>query len=568
MKYTFSVDAPNQQYITISVEANSKSSKTVVQFPTWRPGRYQLADFAKNVNNFSISDERGKTLAYEKIDKSSWEVNTSKVDKIQIKYKFYAAEINAGSTFLDESQLYVNPVNCCAYIKENENEEHEVELNIPSNWNYAGPLEFKKNTFFARNFDELADSPFICSSGLQYRTYEVKGTVFYLWFNGLIYPDWDKLIGDFKKFTEKQIEKFLEFPTEEYHFLFQVLPYTTYHGVEHKKCTVITLGPSYAVFNELYTELLGVSSHELYHTWNVKAIRPAEWFPYDFSRENYSKMGYLAEGVTTYMGDLMLFKSGVFDERQFFKELGAQFQKHFDNFGRFNYSVAESSWDTWLDGYEPGAPGRKVSIYTEGALLAFITDVLLLQATDNKRSLDNVMRHLYFDFAQQQKGVTEEDYKNAIENVAGTSFDWLFEDFYYGTKAYEGPLNDALDYIGLEIESKPSDDSVAARLGIKTANSNGKCIVKSLFPGSTSDLAGLMREDEILGINTVAIENNLNRWLDFFEDEQVELLVRRKSRLIRLVLPELNRTFYKKYRLKKMEALEPAQERAYEAWKN
>ena len=568
MRYTLSFDSPNQQYIEVTLKVKPNSDQMIVRLPSWRPGRYQLGDFAKNVSNFSVVDQQGKPLSFKKTDKSSWSIACEHTDELIIHYKYYAAELNAGSTYLDENQLYVNPVNCMLYVEGYENQKHMVQLDLPSQWIYAGPLQFTDNHFSADNFDELADSPFICSSQLQYRTYKVANTTFYVWFNGLIFPDWKKLIDDFKRFSKTQIEKFIEFPTEEYHFLFQILPYKVYHGVEHKRCTVITLGPSYAVFNELYTELLGVSSHELYHTWNVKAIRPADWFPYDFSKENYSEMGYLAEGVTTYMGDLMLFKSGVFDEKQFFKELGNQMQKHFDNFGRFNYSVAASSWDTWLDGYEIGAPNRKVSIYTEGALLAFVSDVFISKSTDNKKKLDDVMRHLYFDFAQQEKGVTEQDYKAVLENVSGSSFDWLFDQYYYGTKAYEGIIHDALDYLGLELVIEPSEDTAASELGLKIISINGVNVVKAIYPGSVSDLAGVMLEDEIIGLNNIAVTNDFNRWIDFFKNEQKELTIKRKNQVIKLMLPELNRTFYKKYRIQKVAQPTPTQKRAFDTWKS
>ena len=249
---------------------------------------------------------------------------------------------------------------------------------------------------------------------------------------------------------------------KEYHYLNQILPYQAYHGVEHKKSTVVSLGPSYQVFGSLYKELLGVSSHELYHTWNVKTIRPAEMLPYDFTKENYSPLGYLCEGVTTYMGDLFLFKSGVFTLDQYFNEFNTQLQRHFDNHGRLHYSVAESSFDTWLDGYQPGAPGRKVSIYTEGCLIAFITDVKLLQATKNKYGLDEVMKRLFFRFGLENKGVSEMDYKATIEEVGKVSFDAIFEDQIHGTKPYESLLTACLDYIGLELHHKP-DESYAGR---------------------------------------------------------------------------------------------------------
>ena len=131
------------------------------------------------------------------------------------------------------------------------------------------------------------------------------------------------------------------------------------------------------MFGRLYSELLGVSSHELYHAWNIKTIRPKAMHPYRFREENYSRLGYIYEGVTTYMGDLYLLKSGVFTLSEYLKELEQQFQRHFDNPARFYTSVGDSSFDTWLDGYISGAPGRKLSIYVEGCLLAFVTDFMI-----------------------------------------------------------------------------------------------------------------------------------------------------------------------------------------------
>src|SRR5690554_5462611 len=454
MKFTFDIKSPQQQYIQITVEVKATGKETTVFFPAWRPGRYELGDFAKNMNHFQIFNGDGSPLEYQKSNKNTWIVQTQDCETFTIKYSYYAKDMNAGSTYLDASQLYVNPVNCCLFTDEAYNDPISVKLNIPKEWRVAHSLKVKDNTFTATDYDELVDSPFICSAQLQKTTYEVEGTTFYIWFNGVVKPEWEKLVNDFKAFTKTQIKRFLKFPTKEYHFMFQILPYATYHGVEHKNSTVITLGPSYAVFDDLYTELLGVSSHELYHTWNVKSIRPSEMMPYDFKKENYSELGYIAEGVTTYMGDLMLYKSDVFDIDQYLLEMNKQIQRHMDNFGRFNYSVAESSFDTWLDGYEPGAPGRKVSIYTEGCLLAFIVDIYLLKYTANKRGLDDVMRSLYHNFGALGIGITEQDYQKEIENIAGQSMQWFFDDYVHGTKAYSSLLVDCLEYIGIEFHNE------------------------------------------------------------------------------------------------------------------
>ena len=465
MKFTFDIKSPQQQYIQITAEIKVTGKETTVYFPAWRPGRYELGDFAKNVNHFQIFNEKGDAVKYQKTNKNTWIVQTENCDSITIKYSYYATDLNAGSTFLDATQLYVNPVNCCLFTDEVYNAPISVKLNIPEDWEVAHSLKVEDNSFTAANYDELVDCPFICSAGLQKTSFEVAGTTFYVWFNGEVKPDWPRLEKDFKAYTEAQIKAFSKFPTDEYHYLIQILPYQTYHGVEHSKSTVITLGPSYAVFEELYKELLGVSSHELYHTWNVKSIRPSEMVPYDFKKENYSKLGYIAEGITTYMGDLMLYKGGVFNLEQYLLEMNKQIQKHMDNFGRFNYSVADSSFDTWLDGYVAGAPGRKVSIYTEGCLLAFILDVHLLKNTNNQKNLDDLMRNMFLNFGEKGIGVTEKDYQNEIEKIAGVSMQWYFDDYVNGTKAYTSLLKEYLELIGLKYHSEPVQSGFGAYLG-------------------------------------------------------------------------------------------------------
>lgn len=564
--FTFDSANSNQQYIQITAMFTTKLESTHIQLPSWRPGRYELGNFAKNVRNFKVFDASNQLIHAEKVTKDRWEVDTSSTDSIKVTYHYYANELNAGSSFLDDAQLYVNPVNCCVYTDETFHEEVEVTLIIPESWEVATSMVKVGEKWNVLNTEELLDTPFIASAGLQHRTYEVAGTRFYVWFNGEVKPDWDRLLKDFKAFTASQIEKFTEFPVKEYHFLNQIIPSKGYHGVEHQKSTVILLGPSYAVFKELYVELLGVSSHELYHTWNVKTIRPIEMYPYDFTKENYSKLGYICEGVTTYQGDLFLLKSGVFDLPGYFKELTTQLQRHFDNPARFHYSVAESSFDTWLDGYVPGAPGRKVSIYTEGCLLAFVTDVMIRRATDDKYGLDEVMKQLYFNYALQGKGVSGEDYQATIEGIAGSSFQDFFNDYIHGTRTFESIIVDSLDYLGIELDHAPSPIYSEGKLGFKTLPSNNGFTIKAMFPGGPAETAGLMQEDEIISINGYHCDGELNKWLEYFDQDLKIISIRRAGRLLEFSLPEVNRFFYNSYSLRLMENPDVHQQKALRHW--
>lgn len=569
IQYTFSIDNPTQQYLKINITFDVDQKETVVHLPSWRPGRYELGNFAKNVKYVKAFDEHNKSLAIHKLNKDTWSIATEGKSKVELEYTYYSVDLNAGSTFLTKDHLYVNPVNCCMFVEGKEDAPTELTLNVPKDWKIACSMTKKSpQVLTAENFDELADSPLIASPNLQYNQYESKGVIFHMWFNGIVKPDWSRLIKDFKAFTDKQIEKFVEFPVPEYHFLFQILPIKAYHGVEHCKSTVIALGPSYEVFKTLYKELLGVSSHELYHTWNVKAIRPIEMMPYDFTKENYSPLGYICEGITTYMGDLFLLKSKVFTLQQYLDELDAQLQKHFDNFGRFNYSVAQSSMDTWLDGYVPGAPNRKVSIYTEGCLLAFVIDTMILQATNNKYTLDEVMKRLYFNYALQGKGVSEQDYKNELEKIIGSSLEEFFKDYINGTRSFEGILSDSLEQLGLELTHKPAPTYSHGRMGFKCLDMGGSTIVKAMYPGGPAELGGVQLEDQILAVNDVKVNSDLDQWLEYFDDEIKTLTIIRAGLVLQITLPEVNRNFYSVYKIVPVKEPNGPQKKALEAWSN
>jgi predicted metalloprotease with PDZ domain len=566
VKYILSTAQAHQQYIGIQAEIPVSSETTILHLPVWRPGRYELGDFAKNVRHFQVFGSTKKPLSFRKTSKSVWEIETEGEEYIRVVYQYYATDLNAGSTFLSENQLYVNPINCLVYTDETKNNPITLELQIPDHFEIACNLSQQNKVLTAPNFETLVDSPFIASPNLLHDSYAVDEVTFHLWFQGMDTVDFERLKKDFSAFTKKQMEKFHEFPVKDYHFLFQITPYAAYHGVEHHASTVILLGPTYAIFKSAYEDLLGVCSHELYHTWNVKAIRPIEMFPYDFKKENYSELGYICEGVTTYMGDLFLYKSGLFSLEQYKLEFNKQLQKHFDNPGRFVYSVAQSSFDTWLDGYLPGAPGRKVSIYTEGCLLAFVTDVRIRRATQNKYGLDELMKRLYFEFALKGKGVSEADYKGEIENITGEDWTELFQDYFHGTKAYEIILADALEYIGFELAHAPSPKYSEAKLGIKSTPSGQNFVVNAVFSGGTADMGGIMLGDEILAINGFACQGELDQWLQMHDDVQKKLLVLRKGKVLELSLPELQRTFYNVYSIVAVENPNNIQKKAFEAW--
>ena len=201
----------------------------------------------------------------------------------------------------------------------------------------------------------------------------------------------------------------------------------------------------------MYTDLLGVSSHELFHAWNIIRIRPIELLPYDFTKENYFRTCFVAEGCTTYYGDLFLKRAGVFDHETYIKELQVYMKRHFENSGAARQSLTDSSFDLWLDGYEKGIPDRKVSVYHKGALAALILDLYIRRKTDHKQSLDDVMRLLWIRFGKPFIGYSLQDYIDIVEEVAGESIEWYWQECIFGNEQLDTRLNEAMTFVGLQM---------------------------------------------------------------------------------------------------------------------
>ncbi len=576
MKYILSYQHPHQHYLDIEFVADQIQSEFIeIQLPSWRPGRYELGNFAKNVRRWKALDEKGNELRFEKIKKDRWIVYTANVSVVHIHYNYFSGELNAGSTFLDATQLYVNPVNCCVFIPSRIQESCEMVVKLPADYKVACGLPQQTNgtgtSLFAKDFHELADAPFIASNSLQHNQFNCEGIEFNFWFQGECRLDWQKLETDFSKFIVFQLNMMEKAPFEQYHFLFQILPYRMYHGVEHINSTVIALGPGCNLMKDhLYDDLLGVSCHELFHAWNIKTIRPAEMYPYDYTKENYSRLGYVCEGVTTYYGDQLLCRSHVFTEAQYFQTFHERLQKHIDNFGRYELSVADSSFDTWLDGYVPGAPNRKTSIYDEGCLLAFITDIFIRKYSGNKYSLDNVMKHLYNEFALQERGYTAADYKGLVEYYANYSFDEISNNYINRATDYRPALQEAFNYMGCELIEVPTSKFHEHALGIKVSEMNGACKISAVYPGSVADTAGISIHDEIVGINHIPIKteagSTFTEWSNYFADQPLLLTLSSNFRIRQLkVVPSPSR-FYKSVKIRKIEGASAQQKENYQKW--
>lgn len=371
-----------------------EGSTIKLMLPKWRPGRYELTNNEANIFDLQVVDTAYRPVNVIKSKTSEYIVDTEAIDQLTISYSYYANQPDAGGSYCSENELYINFINCIFTIAGYEKHTHRVSFFTPENWVCSTSLR-KKNasSYEANDIDDLYDAPIVISKQMESFKIPYRGCDFFIDLIGNHQVNTDRLVLDFKKFITFMVNLFGKAYTDEFRFIIKINPYKCYHGVEHFKSTMITLGPSEESDSEaFYENLLGICSHELFHHWNAKLLRPKELVGYDYFEPVLFNTGYVIEGFTTFFGDYVLYKSGVCSHKWFIGEINKSLKRHCLNFGRMHQNLLESSIDLWVDGYKNLAPNRKVSIYTEGSLFAFILNEWLQKNTHS--GLSDLLKQL------------------------------------------------------------------------------------------------------------------------------------------------------------------------------
>jgi predicted metalloprotease with PDZ domain len=546
-------ERPRHLRVLAILDTHPSAAYTDVWLPDWRPGRYELGNFARNVVGVQVRNTDGEPLQYTKINRSCWRVHAPKNSRIHFHYSYFANQADGGSCYVDEQLFYVNPVHCCVYTEHSRGKACSVLLELEADFEVATGMLRTDGLYHANDFDELVDMPILASRRLQHDSFLHDGVRYHLWVHGAGQVPFDQLKRDFEAFTAAQIRTMGALPVQEYHYLNLILPYGWYHGVEHRNSTVIALGPAENAFKGLYSELLGVSSHELFHTWNVKFIQPEAFAPYDYQSENYSQLGYVYEGFTTYYGDLFLLRGGVFDWQAYAEEVDVYLKRHFDNYGRYNHSLHESSIDTWVDGYGgPAAPHRRVSIYAEGMLNALCLDMEMRRCTDNEHSLDTLMRRLYADAVN---GLPYDEVRllELLFEITDSSFEAFFQQHYQQPISLETALPAALAQVGCTLRCTVSENALERNYGIRVKAGGEQGIVAMVAPGSPAAHCGLVADDQLLAQQLEDDQLHL-RWKDKMLHEHQAVLSAGKGR------------WFDIYKLERLPNPTPAQDEAFARW--
>jgi predicted metalloprotease with PDZ domain len=529
-----------------------------VSLPVWIPGSYLVREFAKNLQKLNAFQGK-KQLEAVQADKCSWQIDCDASKPLTITYQVFAHDSSVRTAWLDDARGFFNGTSLFLRVEGQEDTCHILELKALSNkrdWQVATgatPQKVNKQGFGSYSFasyDELVDCPFELGNfwsanftvrGVKHRFVVAGATATF---------DGTKLVEDTQKICEAEMAfwhgKTAKPPFKSYVFMLNAVD-DGYGGLEHCNSTALICKrqdlPKFGLAKQPsgYTTLLGLISHEYFHTWNVKRLRPKEFAEFDYSQENYTELLWFFEGFTSYYDDLLLRRAGLIDDTQYLDLLCKTANQVMQTPGRKVQAVAEASFDAWVKYYrpEPNTANATVSYYTKGALVALCFDLTL--RLEGKCTLDTVMRGLW----QRCKAgpMRERDFATVLEELSGRSFAKEIKAWVHGTG--ELPVRELLSKHGVKITDEPAQ--LQQRLGLRVVENAG-INIKVVLSGGAAEKAGFAAGDEWLGVS-LSTGKNAESWrihklddvLQYITDhatksQKITAVVARDKRLIHLTL--------------------------------
>jgi predicted metalloprotease with PDZ domain len=484
--YKISIPQPATHQYQVDLHLKGWNTDTLVlKMPNWMPGYYQIMDYGKAVRNITVTDEKGKGLPFQRINDYTVLITQARNKSLVMHYDVMTTRKFVATSYVDSEHAYLAPTATFFYIDGFLHLPVRVEI-VNQPWSkIATGLETisgKPNQFTAPDFDILYDCPILIGELEELPSFTVNGIAHR--FIGFKIGTFDKVdfMSRLKKITEAASAIIGDIPFNLYTFI-AIGPGRG--GIEHLNNTTVSFDGNTLNTEVSVNRMMNFLAHEYFHHYNVKRIRPFELGPFDYEKGSKTNMLWLSEGLTVYYEYLIVKRAGLADERTLLANLEGNINAHENNPGRFHQSLQQASYNTWKDGpfgTQGDEPGKSISYYDKGPIVGLLLDFAIRQATENKKSLDDVMRELYWKYYKGKgRGFTEAEVQQACEAIAGSSLAPLF-DYVYTTKEL-----DYTKYLGnaglsLEVISESADTTSQTKFKltrINNPNALQKAILKS-----------------------------------------------------------------------------------------
>jgi predicted metalloprotease with PDZ domain len=541
VNYSIEIENPNSHYAQVTMEISGITEKSVdVKMPVWTPGSYMVREFERNILSVTAASGSEK-LAMHKTDKSTWHIENSKGQKsMTVKYAIYCFEPTVRTSYIDNDHAFLILTSCLMYTGNTQSGPGKLKLKYPVSWSKVSTTLDKtgENEFSFNSYDELVDSPIEIGNHAELE-FEVAGVPHKVAMVGANNCPQNKFTADLKKVCTTMYDIVGKHPCKSYLFI-------VHHveegggGLEHANSCVVQMPRFNYSHPDKYKSFLGLCAHEYFHLWNVKRIRPAALGPFDYSRENYTRLLWVAEGITSYYDELALYRAGFTSQKEYLKELANVLNATLNRIGGSVQSLHDASFDAWIKEYRPNenSINSNISYYLKGAAIAAMLDIELHAATEGKKGLDDLMKYLYEEFyTRQNRGFSDKEFYAAIDKVAGKPLDiqaWMEEP--NSAKTRES-FNETLKKIGCRLDESIDAKPNKAYTGINTEVKGEKLLVRSIDDGSPALEAGLQFGDELIAVNDIRVKNNLEEAVRNTDASQpVNIMVSRGGMIRTLVL--------------------------------
>ena len=506
LHYQIEFDDYRQHLIHVTLRFVADPTQ-VLSLPTWIPGSYLIREFSKHIESVRAYDEEGRLLEIQKFEKNKWRLFNTDHELITVEYDVYAYDLSVRGAYVDQTRLYVNPACACLGLEGQEDKAVEVELFLPDELKHfqlatgmaSKSLVKGRFTLKAKNYAELIDAPFELAEQTRFG-FEANGIPHEFVVSGKHAMNAARMQQDIEKICATEISMFGSAPFSNYTFMTMATA-NSYGGLEHPNSTsLISPREDLPKANEPeepsedYQRFLGLCSHEYFHSWLVKFIRPENFVNYDLNKEGYTSLLWIFEGFTSYYDDLILLRSGVISQASYIKLLKTQIDRYLQNPGRFVQSVSESSFDAWVKFYrqDENSNNAGTSYYNKGCLVALCLDLgLRLRGS----SLDALMRKLY-ENAQKGIQVHERTIVELCNELTGDN--WIEQINHLINTTDELPLDQLFPEFGLSYSLK-NDKSLP--LGLKLVDKPEGVLVQSARRDGAAAQAGLSAHDVIIAID-------------------------------------------------------------------
>ena len=536
------IEQPQHHYAKIKINFEEFTTEQAsFHLPTWRTGRYEIINLANGIREFTAFDGQGNKLEWQKLDKDTWQVQGTLNKKVQISYQVYANQLGQRTRHIDDSHAFIDASTVVMYSDVFRDNKHIIDLHVPATWRSVSGLEAGKNSnanshqFIAKNYDVLVDSP-IETGVNEHHKFVIEDREYELVIWGKGNYDSAKMVADLKVLVQQSKHIWHGYPFKRYVFMVHATSGAR-GATEHLNSTIIQTSRFKFSERKDYLRFISTAAHEFVHTWNVKQYRPKGLVPYDYQQENYSTLLWLSEGSTSYLQNQLLLRGDLMSSKEFLESLAKRITGYIHKPGRQNQTVAQASFNKWLEEGGDYDNNHSVNIYSEGFLVSWLLDFSIMEKTALEKSYRDVHNTLYQDY-KIPKGFDEKDLLSILKELTNDDYQVWWQENVHGYANVD--FNALLAKAGLTMSYGEKDKSKQiAWAGIKTKQVTNGLEITHVEKNSPAWQVGLTLGDIIVAINDLRMaDKDLTARLKNFKpkDRMSVTFFRRDELVTRMII--------------------------------